>query len=184
MNVFDFDNTIYEGDSSVDFFLFCLRRHPSMALDAPGMLAAAVAYKAGRITKTRMKERFFSFLGRHEATAAVLDEFWDAHVDNVKGFYLRMRRDDDVVVSASPEFLLKPVCARLGIRPPIASRVSPSSGRFDGENCWGPEKVGRFRAVYPDAHVEAFYSDSRSDAPLAALADQAWLVRGPSLERW
>lgn len=184
MNVFDFDGTIYEGDSSVDFFLFCLRRHPSMALGAPGMLAAALAYRAGRITKTRMKERFFAFLGRHEATGAVLDEFWDAHLGRVKPFYLQMRRSDDVVVSASPEFLLAPACKRLGIRPPVASRVDPASGRFAGENCWGPEKVARFRAAYPSAHVEAFYSDSRSDAPLAALADRAWIVRGSSVEPW
>ena len=32
MNVFDFDKTIYEGDSTLDFILWCLRRKPGLAL--------------------------------------------------------------------------------------------------------------------------------------------------------
>ena len=27
LNVFDFDNTIYDGDSSIDFYIFCLKRN-------------------------------------------------------------------------------------------------------------------------------------------------------------
>ena len=27
MNVYDFDKTIYYGDSTADFYLFCLKRH-------------------------------------------------------------------------------------------------------------------------------------------------------------
>ena len=27
MNVYDFDKTIYDGDSTADFYLFSLRRH-------------------------------------------------------------------------------------------------------------------------------------------------------------
>ena len=28
MNVFDFDGTIYHGDSSKDFFFYCLKNYP------------------------------------------------------------------------------------------------------------------------------------------------------------
>ena len=31
MNVYDFDKTIYDGDSSVDFYKFSLKRHPKLA---------------------------------------------------------------------------------------------------------------------------------------------------------
>lgn len=27
LNVFDFDDTIYKGDSSIDFYLFCLKEN-------------------------------------------------------------------------------------------------------------------------------------------------------------
>ena len=30
MNVFDFDGTIYNGDSSKDFFFYCLKRYPKI----------------------------------------------------------------------------------------------------------------------------------------------------------
>ena len=91
---------------------------------------------------------------------------------------------DDLVVSASPEFLLAPACRRLGIRPPIASRVDARTGRYTGLNCKGAEKVSRFREQYPDAEIGQFYSDSRSDAPLAHLARRAFLVRGDSYTSW
>lgn len=35
MNVYDFDGTIYDGDSSVDFFLYALKRMPSLIRYAP-----------------------------------------------------------------------------------------------------------------------------------------------------
>ena len=30
MNVFDFDGTIYNGDSSKDFFFYCLKHYPKI----------------------------------------------------------------------------------------------------------------------------------------------------------
>ena len=35
MNVYDFDGTIYDGDSTVDFFLHALKRNPSVLLHLP-----------------------------------------------------------------------------------------------------------------------------------------------------
>ena len=32
MRVFDFDNTIYDGESVIDFYLFSLRRNPKVAV--------------------------------------------------------------------------------------------------------------------------------------------------------
>ena len=28
MNVFDFDKTIYDGDCTVDFYMYCLKKYP------------------------------------------------------------------------------------------------------------------------------------------------------------
>ena len=30
MNVYDFDGTVYAGDSTVDFYFFCLRKQPGI----------------------------------------------------------------------------------------------------------------------------------------------------------
>lgn len=104
------------------------------------------------------------------------EDFWRTHERRFRPWYLAQKQPDDLVVSASPEFLLAPACRRLGIRPPIASRVDARTGRYTGLNCKGAEKVSRFREQYPDAEIGQFYSDSRSDAPLAHLARRAFLV--------
>ena len=58
------------------------------------------------------------------------------------------------------------------------------SGRIEGENCHDTEKLRRFRAVFPESKIEEFYSDSLSDAPLAELADRAFLVKKGKLSAW
>ena len=40
------------------------------------------------------------------------------------------------------------------------------------------------RQVYPQFHMSEFYSDSRSDTPLAQVADRAFLVKGDELLPW
>lgn len=183
MNVYDFDHTIYRGDSTVDFWLFCLRRHPPAWRCLSRQLAAAARCAAGRMDKTAMKQAFFSFLTRVPDVQAEVLLFWDRRERRVEGWYRKERHASDVVISASPEFLLAPICARLGVRL-VASRVDPATGRFDGSNCRGEEKVARFRKMYGDAPIGRFYSDSRSDAPMAALAREAFLVRRGKVEPW
>ena len=50
MRVFDFDNTIYDGESVIDFYLFSLRRNPKVARYVPVVLYHLLRYKLGRTT--------------------------------------------------------------------------------------------------------------------------------------
>ena len=115
---------------------------------------------------------------------SAVNAFWEANLGRVKAWYLPRHRDDDVVISASPEFLIRPACTSLGITRVIGSPVDKRSGHFLGPNCHGPEKVNRFRARFPEGQIDEFFSDSHSDDPLAALADKAWLVKGERLLPW
>ena len=184
MNVYDFDDTIYDGDSTVDFYLHCLRTHPRIAVCLPKQAFAFALKALHRISTTQLKERFFCFLPLLPDAQALAESFWDQNLRRIRPWYLARKQADDLVISASPAFLLAPACRRLGIRPPIATQADPHTGRISGENCKGAEKVRRLHAVYPDAAIGAFYSDSHSDAPLARLAQEAWLVSGDALKRW
>ena len=63
MNVYDFDKTIYDGDSTMHFYLFCLRRHPRIfPLAVPLVRGAIKYYVLNRGTKTMMKEKMYRFL--------------------------------------------------------------------------------------------------------------------------
>lgn len=186
MNVYDFDETIYHGDSTVDFFQYCLLHHPIMAITLPNTAFQFVRYFAHLQSKTHCKEQMYKFLRCIGETPNVVEAFWASHIKNIKPWYIeKLHRSDDVVISASPEFLIKPACEKLGISHVMASRVDPYTGLYRGKNCWGEEKVRRFYEVFGEGTgIDAFYSDSLSDTPLARLANEAWIVRGDDLVAW
>lgn len=176
IDVFDFDDTIYNGDASRDFLLFCLRTRSGAWRDLPGQVWAAGLFAVGRLSRDRFKERSFAVLKRLPDPAAVVDEFWRQHRRKLAPWYTAQRRAEDVIISASPEFLLAPVVAELG-GVLIGTRMDPATGAIDGSNCRGEEKVRRLRAVEPDAVVDRAYSDSLSDLPILKLAQRPYLVR-------
>ena len=184
MNVYDFDKTIFYPDSSRTFFLYCLKRFPGTVLrTAPGILSAALRYAFGAIGTKELKEELFSFLRSLDDPEAVVKSFWNTHFSGIGEWYLRQKKPDDLIITASPEFLVCEAGRRLGVEV-IGTRMDIRTGRIEGENCHDEEKIRRFREVFPDAGIEAFYSDSLSDTPLAQIADRAFLVDKGKLSAW
>ncbi|MBQ7964701.1 MAG: haloacid dehalogenase-like hydrolase [Ruminococcus sp.] len=183
MNVYDFDRTIYNGDSTVDFYLFCMWRHKRILLLLPSLLFAYIKYYLFNIgTKTEFKESMYKFLKFCNAETDVAD-FWKEHISKIKHWYLEQRKDDDVIISASPEFLLNPCGKEIGFTV-IASKVCSKSGKYDGENCYYNEKVNRFFQLYPDSVIDEFYSDHYSDEPLANISKKAFIVDKDTIIPW
>lgn len=181
MNAYDFDGTIYRGNSSVDFILWLLRRHPRLIGYVPAMVLAAIGHAIGRTSTEDFKSAFFRPVADVDAGLEA-ELFWTKAIRKTSPWY--KPKKTDVVVSASPEFLLEPACRLLGIRPPIATRMDPSTGRVLGRNCKGTEKTVRFRERYPSTRLRHFFSDSESDRPMAELADRAWLVKRGKPRAW
>jgi phosphoserine phosphatase len=183
MNVYDFDNTIYNGDSTLDFFKYCLCNYKETYITLPGMLFGFCLYKVSIINKIAFKQRFFRFLKLVPDVDAAVVSFWDKNEKKIWSWYLEQKEKTDLIISASPEFLLNHICKKLDIRL-IASRVDKITGEFTGENCYGTEKVKRLEAEGLAYEVEAFYSDSLSDKPLADLAIKAYYVRNGNIADW
>ena len=184
MNAYDFDKTIYDGDSTADFYLFCLKKHKSILLLAPSLLFAFCrfyVFKKG--TKTEFKKKMYRFLTKCNTENDVA-EFWDKNCEKIKDFYIKQKKSDDVIISASPEFLLAPICRKLGIRYLIASKVDSKSGKYSGINCHGKEKVRRFYEEFKDGEVDEFFSDSLSDTPMAEISKKAFLDKGNKITEW
>lgn len=184
MNVYDFDNTIYRGDSTADFYFFCLKRHKKITLKAPSLLFGAIKFYVFKIgTKTDFKQNMYKFLQRVDFPKD-LEDFWSLHKENIKPWYLKQQKDDDVIISASPYFLLKPICKELSIKHLIASNVNKHTGVYNGINCHGKEKVRLFNINFPNKNINEFYSDSKSDTPLAEIAEKAFIVHGDDIKPW
>ena len=58
MNVYDFDNTIYKGDSTADFIIWCVKRKPQLAFKLLSCGASYISY----ITKNNSKTKKFAVL--------------------------------------------------------------------------------------------------------------------------
>ena len=184
MNVYDFDKTIFYPDSSYSFFLFSLKKHPLAVLRTlPRSALYALMHLFGAVRTKKLKEKLFSFLRHVPDTEKLVEEFWKHNAHRIGAWYHAQKKSDDVIISASPEFLLRPAAMKLGAKL-VATKMDPSSGRIDGENCHDTEKVRRFRELFPNAVIHEFYSDSDSDSPMARLAQKAFKVKREKLSPW
>ena len=146
VNVYDWDKTIFPVDSTVAFVRWCLRRHPGVIRALLGTLVLLPGYWLGKVSKTAIKERMYGFLRRVPDVDAELEAFWAQNFARVNPWYLAQRRPDDIIISASPEFLVRIPAQKLGVRL-LASRVDKHTGKTDGENCHGAEKVRSFTPI-------------------------------------
>lgn len=183
MNVYDFDGTIYNGDSTIDFYKFVLKRKPSIIKYLPKQIMGFILYAIRIIDKTQLKEWFFSFLKSID-TDTMVDKFWDIHKDKIFQWYIVQHRENDVVISASPDFLLRKICSLIGVKHLIATKVNPGDGKMLSLNCSGNEKVMRFEEHFDLKSVDSFYSDSDRDIPMAKAARKAYKVKNGKVAIW
>lgn len=176
MTVYDFDGTIYNGDSSIDFYLFCLLKRPYIIVLLPITIWGFVLYKFKIKEKEYFKSKYFSFLKMFSNIDKLVDMFWDKNQCKIKNWYLEQQDKEDIIITASPEFLIKNITDRLNIKYLVASKVNPSNGEFFSRNCYGIEKVKRFYEEFNNSKIDGFYSDSMSDLPMMQIAKNAYLV--------
>lgn len=176
MNGYDFDKTILKGNSVRRFFMFCCLRLPYLWLLLPELLLAVILYGLRIVRKEgflRMLELYILLVPCRKKFVA---RFWDKNIKHVRKWYLDAKRSDDVVVSASPNFLIEEICSRLGVAC-IASKTG-KRGQVVGKHCYGENKVTMFRERFGDVTLETFYSDNMSDAPMFRYAQRGYLVKG------
>lgn len=184
MNTYDFDETIYDGDCTRDFVFYCMKRYPKIILGIPSVSVYGIFYIAKAINKTKFKENLYSFLKYIPNIESVCEEFVSLNIHKIKKWYLQQQQQDDLIISASPEFLIERFCKKIGIEYYMASKVDIFTGKYDGDNCYGIEKVRRYDEVYQRGEIEKFYSDSYSDDPLAKISKEAFLVQGDMIKEW
>ena len=181
MNIYDFDKTIYDGDSSIDFFKYSLRRNKAIIWDLFPIGISFCLYLIKIKEKEYFKSSFFRFLKRIEVDSYVKD-FWQKNDEKIKAFYQKSHKDNDIVISASPEFLLKPMAKKYKFKL-IATKMDKKTGQIVGKNCYGVEKINRLKAEQI-TKINNFYTDSLSDTPCLEIAQKGFIVKNNELIPW
>ncbi len=180
MNVYDFDNTIYDGESTFDFFFFCLRRRPKLISFVCPVVYHFARYRLCLVSREQLvvlADRYLTDLLRVcPDVESFVAPFWEKNGNRIKPYYLKQKKPDDVVLSASFRFLIRPMCEKLGIRHLICSEIDLASGVI-GTLCFRENKPDCFDKVFPGASIDAFYTDSRNDQAMIARAKESYLVK-------
>lgn len=179
MNAYDFDGTIYRGDSGVDFVKFAFTRKPLLVFcHLFKCVKPVVQYKLGKIDFKTAKSKVFSFVSKIEELEEMTAAFAKKNKHKIKKYYPENRKDDDLIISASLDFYLIPLCKEIGLNNVMCTKYDVKNGVIIGENCKGQEKVKRFEEVYgKDAVIENAYGDTKGDIPLLNRANKGFMIK-------
>lgn len=179
MNVYDFDKTIFYPNSTFKYLAYCLLHYPKVRWKyAPKAIRAGVRYKLGRITKMDAALVCLSFPGYVPDFDKSIEAFWDREEKNVRQWYLNQKKEDDLIISASPECIVRPLADRLGVRL-VGTDYNWKENRFTGPCMYGRHKAKYLinSGIFLSNVIDEFYSDSIYDTPLALCAETAFLVK-------
>lgn len=185
MNVYDFDNTIFNSNSMMCFVFFCIRRHPKLIFKyLPNLIKHYILNSLGKIRASRLRAKLNSVVRYLDNPDEDVKKFWEKNEKRISKWYLEQKRDNDMIISPSPEFLLKPITDKLGVTL-IATVIDEESGTMIGNIRLAKGKA-KFIIGLDMPMIDNFYSSTLSDTPLALLAENAFLVKdkAQNVEPW
>lgn len=199
--VYDFDKTIYGGESGTNFFTYYLRNYPLKGLLFGLTYLKEVLFYLIKITDLkRLKERFFIFLESHsnEEIEKIVDGFWKEYGKKMYSWTQeelwenKKEADMVIVTSATPLFLLERLIPEMGYDMVFGTEFQGDGeekfvAEIKGENNKGMEKVKKLNKWAKENNIEyeiiKFYSDSLADKPLYDIAEKKyWIKKGKKLE--
>ena len=181
---FDFDGTLTTHDSFTAFLAWKAEPLPYLA-GLAGLLPHIAAYGVTRDRGRLKAAAVAAFLGGEpiaeletEAEAFAMEKAQAMFRPDAVHAWRNWREQGAlmVIVTASPETVVRPFARALGADLLIGTRLhldqqNRVTGRFEGPNCRGPEKVVRLRQAFgDDVTLAAAYGDTAGDREMLQLA--------------
>jgi len=185
MRVFDFDNTIYDGESIIDFYLFSIKKKPAVLKYALAVLYNFLKYKL-RLTNMkdmiRVSEKYAAaYIGEFDNIPELVEEFWSKNFRKIKPWY--KVKDDDLLLTGSLNLIMDPLCEKLGVKNCICSVFDMNKMEITHIN-FGRNKKEIFREKYGnDAVIDEFYTDHAADKPMFEISESVFIVKGNRIKR-
>lgn len=184
VNVFDFDNTIYDGETLVDYIMYYIKHDPKIWKYVPKLLIIAMKDKFHLFTFEEALHAYADFLEGYYVTlenpAENIVDFWDKNEHRIKPWYNEVRSDTDIIVSGTLDFILEEIAKRVGFKNYVGSSIDNNTGKFK-RLCFLENKVTLFHEVFPDYEIENFYTDSMNDKAMMDIAEHVFLVKKDSI---
>ena len=182
MNVYDFDGTIYKGDSSLDFFKIFIKKDPKILAFTPAVLKIIDDYRKTTLRFDDVIAKYghviTDYVEKHNIDIpALYEEFWATHEKNIKPFYKHVQKEDDLIITASPTVSMNIICPKIGVKHWLGTELDPKTGAFN-RGCFREVKIDFFREAYPDGVIDDFYTDSLHDEFLFPYAKRVFWVKG------
>ncbi len=162
VDIYDFDKTAIPYDSALHYWYWSMIYRPWTLILLPFQLFWGSLMMLKIIKVPTFKKIAFNFV-RLINTEKSVKAYWDKHEKDIYDFFKPENRNPDrktVIISASPDFLIKEIARRMKVDYCIASPHSEKNGHLIGTLCRRDAKVKLFRDLLPDAEVEDVYSDS------------------------
>ena len=181
-DIYDFDKTVYPYDSETVFLFYSMLTHPLLWFLIPYQIVCITLYALG--AGDRFKGRCFAFL-RFTDGEKLVEKFWKKQVKNIYPVFEKEARNyPTLVCSASPEYLVKPLCEKFGVEKVIATKADIKDGVIIGRNCIRQEKVRRIREELPEAAFRKVISDDlQNDIHIFALGKECYKAEKGTLTK-
>jgi len=168
MNLYDFDKTIYKYDSPAKFYFFCIKRHPRIWWHLFISSFWGVLRFFHIINLSKYKEKFFSFILYLPDYKKDLELFWGKEIKNINFWYYDKKRDDDVICSATPRFLMEEIVPKINPKATlVCSEIDEKTSKFkkNESNCKGENKAKKLKELGFVSFDKGF-GDALSDVPM------------------
>ncbi|MBP5430709.1 haloacid dehalogenase-like hydrolase [Ruminococcus sp.] len=186
MKVFDFDNTLYHGESSVDLALYMIKTNRKIIKYLPSIFFNLIKYKLCTVDKRKMVRVVNNFMrnalrDKNELFDAV-DGFWKENRRKLDRRMLKRIDKDDVIITAGPDFLIYGIRDILNTDNIICSSIDPDKMKVRYLN-FGANKAKRYKELYGDKSIDCFYTDSFNDKALMDISERVFIVKKGRLRR-
>lgn len=186
MQAFDFDNTIYKGESSFDFALFVVKHEPKLLRYLPVVFKVLISYKSSKMSVEEYTELLnkymYVFLDNQERILELVDAFWETHEKKLYLNILERIHFHDVIITTAPDFLMQGIKKRLRTGNILCTKTDLKKGKLVWLN-FHENKVLAFKKKYPKKVIKNFYTDSYNDAPFMDFSKNVYLVHHGDVEK-
>lgn len=177
MNVYDFDGTIYRGNSFIDFFCFLYHENKEIRKHALAQLLNLTRLCLN-LYDVNKHPSLSNFILEVQDLDKNLINFWDKNYKKLMQWYKEIHKEEDVVITSSLEYLVKPACNILNIKNLIGTKIDLNTGQIIGKVCIGAEKLNRYKEKYgQDTIIDNFYTNSLRDKPLMNISKDTFILR-------